>query len=614
MTTFAVQRGAHVVCSWEFDSGRATVSDRYPTKDGVVIVGESDRLGFVLRPAEDGVAYRIMIGDVPLIDLLPSQDDAEGASMGGNVFWRESAYFESARGLTAVTLESRAEGDAEGAWRVCSRGTLYVTPTKLGEERYLAMAGDLESLSRGLLVDLYGKSNQTSDIRLAAEGAVYRLPAEELMSIERLLESLTPTLIDIGRRPASRIRSELRIEPYWGTERLSPSSLADLSRRGVSLTHGQRPARIRRESRRETFDVPEHRVIRAILEIVAARAWHCQEIAINHAQAIERERGFRDVRSGPGPSLYEIVDMPRIRRLGESGARARRAESLARSLMDLPYLRESPAELPAIRAGVFERSADYHRTFSLVRAYLLTNAIWFEGDTNSNITKLTSRLFEQWCYLRVVEAFRAAGLDLREWTGVLRQHLRSRFLLDFERGLAFEGELGGGLRVRIRYEPWILGEPGANAKGETLCRGASSDTPWSPDIVVECLRREADEWRAVYAVVLDSKYVPRITSAHWEKTAKYLEIRRAHDRRQVVRQLWLIAPGLPEHITCEDPAVAFGDSGPSCAPDETVRYCMNVVPELPDSNEPLASGSPFLRMARGTLAFFRREFGAATGL
>ncbi len=611
MTTFALQRGAHVVCSWEMGSGRVTVSDRYPKKDDIVVVGESDKLGFVLSPAEDGVVYRITIGDVPLIDLLSTQDDADGAFLGGNVFWREFAYFESARGITCVTLESRVEGDIEGAWQVRMRGNLYITPSKLGEERYLAMASDLEALSRGLLVDLYGKSNQTSDIRLAAEGSVHRLPAEELASIERLLENLAPTLIDIGRRPVSRIRSDLRIEPYWGTERLSASSLADLSRRGVSLTHGQRPARIRRESRRETFDVPEHRVIRAVLEIIAARARHCHAVARNHAHVIESERRFRDVRIGAGPSLYEMVDLPRIRRLGENSARARRAESLARSLMDLPYLREAPAELQAIRGGVFERSADYHRVFSLVREYLLTNAIWFEGETNANITKLTSRLFEQWCYLQVVEAFRAGGLDLCEWAGVLRQHLHSRFILDFERGLAFEGDIGGGLRVRIRYEPWILSDSGANAKGETLCRGTSSDTPWSPDIVIECLQRDADEWRAVYAVVLDSKYTPRITSAHWEKTAKYLEIRRTHDRRQVVRQLWLIAPGLPEHITCEDPAVVFSDHGPSCAPDEAVRFCMNVVPALAEASEPALSRSPFLRMARGTIAYFMREFGAA---
>jgi hypothetical protein len=613
VTTFAVQRGAHVVCSWDLDSGRTAVSDRYPTRDGVVIVNEMDRLGFVLGPVEDRAAYRITIGDVPLTDLLSNPDDADGASMGGTIFWRETAYFESARGATTLTVESRVEGDAESPWQVRMRGPVYVMPSKLGEDRYLAMARDLEGLSRGLLVDLYGKSNQTSDIRLAAEGAAYRLPAEELASIERMLDNLTPTLIEIGRRPVSRIRSELRMEPFWGTERLSPSSLADLSRRGVSLTQGQRPIRIRRESRVESFDVPEHRVIRAVLEIIAARARHCQDVASNHAHAIESERNFRDVQFGSGPSLYETVDMPRIRRLGESGVRARRAEALARSLMGLSFLRDVTAELQSVRGGVFERSTDYHRAFSLIQEYLLTNAVWYQGDSNSNITKLTSRLFEQWCYLRVVEAFRAAGLDLREWTGALRQHLRSRFILDFERGLVFEGELGGGLRVRIRYEAWILSESVAAAKGETLFRGAASDTPWSPDIVVECLRREADEWRTVYAVVLDSKYVSRVTSAHWEKTAKYLEIRRTPDRRQVVRQLWLIAPGTPERITCEDPAVTFAESGPTCAPDEAVRFCMNVVPALSEAHGPLPSGSPFLGMARGTLAFFVREFGAAAG-
>ena len=48
----------------------------------------------------------------------------------------------------------------------------------------------------------------------------------------------------------------------------------------------------------------------------------------------------------------------------------------------------------------------------------------------------------------------------------------------------------------------------------------SGDVAWCPDVVIECLKRDAEKWRlVVYGIVLDSKYTTKITSQHWSDTS-----------------------------------------------------------------------------------------------
>ncbi len=225
-----------------------------------------------------------------------------------------------------------------------------------------------------------------------------------------------------------------------------------------------------------------------------------------------------------GPTLYESVDLPRIAKLHTEAGNARRCETLAMALTRLPYLRDVPAAFSSPRGGVFQRNNDYRALLVIIRRFLLEHAQWYEGDDYLSITKLTWRMFEQWTFLRIVDAFRQAGLELREWNDALRQNLRSRFLIDFDRGLMFEGVVPHGLRLRFRYEPWILGRTSAVRAQETLYRGHSGKVAWSPDIVIECLRKEGVSWVTVYAIVLDCKYTQRVTNQHWSNITKYLEM------------------------------------------------------------------------------------------
>jgi len=547
---------------------------------------------------------------VPASDILPTPEDAAGSDLGEQRVWRGVPYFESARGHTAVVLESQPENSPAECWQSLLTLNVYVLPSKIGEARYECMTRDLQAVSRSLLVDLYGKSKQTHDIRYSKEARTYTSREQELTSIHKVLGRLSELLAAVALNPASRVATEPCVKPFWGCERLLPSAIITMSRAGVSPQRAPRPVLVNGRRRIETFDIAEHRVIRAFLEILQRRAKLCGRLAQEHAPAIQSERHLRHVRLGNQPSLYETVDVPKLSRLKTAGDRAFRAATLTKNLQTLPFLRAIKPELVSVRGGAFQRGQHYRSILSLIRRFLLTNAVWYEGDEMAEVTKLTSRLYEQWCYLKIIDAFRHCGVELVEWTDALRDHLRSRFILDFDRGLAFEGLLASNVRLRFRYEPWILGLESAIKAGETLCRGSRTDVAWSPDIVIECLVRDGGEWLPVYTLVLDCKY--KTGHQPFDGIMKYLEIRCTKTRQQLVKQLWLLSPAHPEDgaaIMSEDPAVSFSLAGPSCAPDETVRFRLLTCPEADTpATDPPSSAAPFNDFALGTVNFLRRQF------
>ena len=606
---FAVQHGPTPLCTWDLPTGIATFTAHAMRQDGRLVMRELDKCGFVLRPSEDGQEYRILIGDIPVADLMPDPAHAGGAAMLGQLVWPDISYFESGRGDTKVILESREEVSDLEAWKPLLQFSVYVVPSKISEESYQRMVDDLSDLSRSLVVDLYGKSNRTCDVRLAKQARSYHSREEELDSIVTVVDRLGVLLHGIQQSPASRAHREVVRANYWGSERLGPRAVAVLSCQGISAKSTIRPIPVVQTRLVESFDVVEHRTLKAFLNILKRRAGFCASAAGDHIRAISAERPLRNIRFDEGPTLYESVDIPKIRRLTDAICKANRAARLIEAMGMLPFLADVRPELAHEREGAFQRNAEYREVLRIIRGFLHANALWSEGEDFSAVTKLTSRLFEQWCFLRIVEAFRASGLDLREWSEAFRPNLHSRFILDFDRGLHFEGRLSTGLRLRLRYEPWILGEQSAERVGETLYRASSENVAWCPDIVVECLKQQDNLWQPVYAIVLDCKYAMRIRDQHWSDTHKYLQIRSTRSKRQVVRQLWLISPDAGDAITCTDPAVAFGRSGPSCARTETVCFSMKVKPrpsEVAGTESP-TKVSVFAEFASGTVNYLRRE-------
>lgn len=131
--------------------------------------------------------------------------------------------------------------------------------------------------------------------------------------------------------------------------------------------------------------------------------------------------------------------------------------------------------------------------------------------------------------------------------------------------------------------------------------------PWSPDIIIECQRVGPKEPEPVYAIVLDCKYKGRLRETDWHKTAKYLEIRGTASTRQVVKQLWLVAPGEIDQIDSRDPMIAFDMGGVSCRPDEAISMAMQVRIDAGVSLEGNRVPKAFQDFASGTLAYLRRH-------
>lgn len=607
MATFAIQRGPTPLFTWDVETGTGRFSDRAVQRGGLLMLGELESRTFVLDPAGED-EYRISIGDIPVSEVVGDAGHAGGFSIQGQRIWPEYAYFESARGETLLRVEVRKPGAKPEIWELLLEIVVYVVSTKLGEEAYQAMVDELQVLSRSLLVDLYGKSRRTYDLRFAREGRSFHSREEELEAIGSVVERLSVLLPAIERRPASRVVRQVVATNYWGSERLSSIGMISLAQRGMSVEASPRPVPIFDARMRESFDIPEHRLLNGFLGNLTQRLSLCARAAAEHMLAVEQERPLRDIRFNEGPSLYESMDVPKLSRLRDAQRKAERLRELVRGMVELPFLQEVPAQLAPVRGGMFQRSHEYRELFHVIRNFLAKGALEYEGDDFAGVTKLTSRLFEQWCFLRIINAFRAAGVELREWTETLRDYLPSRFLLDFDRGLQFEGLLGGKIRLRFRYEPWILGEEAAARAGETLCRVSTQNVAWSPDVMIECLLPTGDTWEAVYAIVLDSKYVSRIHASQWNATRKYFQIRSTRSKRQVVRQLWLLWPGGSPEIVSEDPAVTFSSGGPSCVKDESVMFTL-AAPPLMIVNQ--AGNTPvddvFRLFAEGTLSFLRRE-------
>ena len=309
------------------------------------------------------------------------------------------------------------------------------------------------------------------------------------------------------------------------------------------------------------------------------RASLIREAAAKQIASIDKHRPFRDTDFGDGPSLYKAQDIPRIQRLREGIREAETIIERTRELCGLYWMNGLRPELRWVADAPFQRSDAYQSTLSEIRRYLLMNASLDATEgSQSAVAKLTHRLFEQWVFARLVDGFRSAGLRLDPWGDKALASFDTRYVFDLERGTSFQGWLSDEYWIRITYEPWILPRPVADRMGLSLCRGGGEGAaPWSPDIVVERVRRRGNEEEVEYAVVMDCKYTRRLQEGHWRDTRKYLTIRDTLTGRQVARQLWLALPGR-DSISSEDDAVQFGDDGPTCDRHETVSFTLRTSP------------------------------------
>lgn len=306
----------------------------------------------------------------------------------------------------------------------------------------------------------------------------------------------------------------------------------------------------------------------------------CVDSIRRHIGAIEAEREFRDRSLGTGPTLYESVDRPRIDRLRAAADKAARLEEDLSRAERLPVVVGLRPVFQLPETPVFDNVRPYHEFQVQMKRYLRSSLLFLDEGFEERI-KSTSRLFEQWVFLQICTAFRAAGLGCEDFRGLMRAVSRQRFTLDLMRDTRLTFYVEDTVAIRVRYEPWILPVASARERRESVYRGHSGDTPWSPDILIEVLRgdreQRAEPPAVEYAVVIDAKYSKRIEERHWGRTEKYLQIRATQTGRQVVKQVWLAYPG-PDGVECRDAAVTWTARGPDCLRDETIQGTLGLLP------------------------------------
>ena len=597
-----ILQNAKILATYHVDGRPPVFQPGARVVEGRLVLEELGKYSLRVEESTGDVEFSVRIGDLPIGELLPEGALPGGVRIGEHVHWSKdwAPYFESARGATTVHLRSPLLGDAG------IDVPAYVVPTKVTEDGLDAMTADVGRLSASLLLDLYGKSQSGRPLIRVRPITIVRSPEEELSLLASVVPSLVLVLGEISRRPASVVQRRSAPRTCWGHERFTPSMTRDIARTGFVAKAAHFPLTMECEFSVESFDVPEHRITAGFLELLVRRATVCRDAARIQAASILSDRPYRDLKIAIGPSLYQVHDAPRIARLRAASSQAQMICATLRKLRSLPILARSKPELAKPRHGVFQRSTEYRALNRLMQSYFVRVPVANNYTRRPRAAKLTSTLFEQWCFLRIVEGFRHAGIVFTPWEEVIQRRATSQFMIDFERGMCFLGVIDPGVRLRIRYQPWILGKDEAISLRESLYRGRERQAAWSPDFVIETQFATSGVWQTRYVIVLDAKYTRDIQPRHWGDIGKYEHIRSVtQSGRQVTKQLWLIHPSSVDAIRCEDPEVVFGPTGPTSSSDELQKFVLQTQPAMTAAPASTSANRAFDRFAAGTLAYLR---------
>lgn len=588
---FSLTRNGEPVRSIELKPSLAEGAD-------IADVNESQPYGFEIDGREPNLEYGVWIGDISTgirSETSSSSGTALGIGRGRFFVWDDADWFQGARGLVWVRLACRLTG-SNRAWIDRALLPVVVTSTKLSDDRYNAMYEQLRGLAAGLVLDLVSKTLRSMQLGGGAKAIAVRSSLVELHILEQVWPSLARSINEIAAAPTQQLCVVQEKRPCWGSERFGQRSIAHMAESGLDPRQKgvQLPFRAAVERVVESYDTVEHGVMRGFLEFLDVRAAECRENLERHVQAIQKDRPWRGRSRGEQPSLYEVEDVPRLKRLRGQLARTERLRQQIEMARQSPPLRNARSVFQVVDTPVFRNVAPYNRFQHDMLRYLRSGLVILDEGADERI-KSTARMYEQWVFLQIAAAIRLLGLPCRSRQGLLHTTRRFRFTLDIDRGARLTFATGEGRAISLRYEPWVLPESAARHSMETVYRGRSGQSAWSPDVLLELLAgkgnsREPDE--VEYAAVLDAKYARDVQDHHWANTDKYLEVRSTRTGRQVVRQLWLVYLGENEEspITLRDSTVAWSASGPSCPRDETIQGTLALVPSASAPHENETSG------------------------
>ena len=508
-----------------------------PATPATFEVTETTRIGFEVQDHDENICYEILIGDFPLSKDVQPQEHR------GRLEWSASACLDGASGVTPMFLRDATTGI------VLASIYAMVEPSKLSLIAYDRMFDDIRQVNIELLLDLLSKSRVavSRGLPVRRDGLQTLTARVELIHIGRLWRRMSSVLSDIVDEPHMELQKGLSIRRFHSGDPIDGSVLRGFAQRGLQIRQALRAGTLLElPTALHSRNTLENRTIVAFIDLLCRRVERCllcakREQDMRSASiAIHRKTSFALER------FIQLREEPKIAKLQEV---IESAETLLNNMrravrvLAVPVRQMLPRDFfDGFDTPVFRSHPRYSLMAQMMRGFLRNTAIIVEqGDTDG--AKSMETIYEQWVFFEICRALSDAGLACVSHNSIFEPIARDRFSVDLDRNAAITFEVPDKRIVRLRYEPTIL--PHRAAQGiDSVYRGRS-ESPWTPDIVLEVLEPRDDprDYRLVYAAVIDAKYTTAgSTQNRLEGIEKYQQIRSVETGDQIARQVWVAAP------------------------------------------------------------------------
>ncbi|MEN9935664.1 MAG: hypothetical protein RLZZ387_2243 [Chloroflexota bacterium] len=425
----------------------------------------------LICPAPPDAPLELAVDGRPLDPFLRPGDPA----------WRWRWNPGAAVGLHELRLRIAGPRPSEHTWR------LRVAPAKIDEERYALLLEDIEHLAAGLAFTLAGAGTEGASPSPASERRPG--PAEQYYALfEERLDALERAAQRILARPREQLRHDVAPAPLGGPAapdgptlaslprgelQPAPPGLADELQRTLTPQGGLLPTSLPAPRAAPTIDTYEHRLLKRLLALLAARARRIEALAARLAARLERAEGPASVRR---------------QRANQIAAGCADAARRLRELRAAPPLAEV-GPLPAFRGPtpLIQRDPAYrevYRTWLALHQQPLATV-----DTpllDIPIADLP-HLYESWCALQVAQALASLGA-VREQRLVAASSSPDTPPDDLEHGVALvEGQplltvSRGDLTLALRYQPRYRPQGNARRAGQNAQASPQLDNEASAGI------------------------------------------------------------------------------------------------------------------------------------
>lgn len=532
-------------------------------------VKETEFIGFEISEYDRSIDYQIFTGDIP----VPIQKKHYRE----RIEWDTTPCFDGASNFTPVIVRDASSGS------ILVQVYAFVTPSKLSESACGTMLNDIKNIGVDLLLELISKSRLSLSRETAQRSIGFQVvtPRVELNQIQQVWKKLFTALGSILAEPHVEACVYTAIRQLKLGEKFHPILFQHISKRGIANRRSTRSlGPIPLPTTILSRDTSENRIILEFIKLLIRRANHSLRFAKEeHRTLVDNSRSYVGRNKGID-KFFRLRDQPKIEKLQEIIEKSENLVEHMKRVIDRFALPDVYSEFQdffrTFESPIMINHPQYSYVAHLMREYLKCTTVVIEyGDAEA--AKSIGTIYEQWLFFQISATLKELGYSCISHRSIFEPIDRNRFSIDVDRNAAIDFKVSDGRIFRMRYEPTIL--PHEAARGIDSLYHGTSDSPWTPDLVIEILTSGAGshEHNLSYAAVIDAKY-SKTPNKYIKDIRKYHEIRSVETGHQIVRQVWAVGIVEPS-IYPSDRSMTWSNKGEVHAdPSNTITGHIGIDP------------------------------------